>query len=226
MLIRIPAVLSSSQVAECRQLLEAADWIDGGVTAGHLTRAAKHNLQLPEDADLARQLGDFILGVLGQSQEFMAAGLPNKIYPPMFNCYQAGGEFDFHVDNAIRRVAGTPVKVRTDVSMTLFLSSPDEYEGGELVVQDTYGEQKIKCDAGDLILYPATSVHRVTPVTKGRRLAAFFWLQSLVRSDEQRRILYELDKSIQAISATTPETPELVRLTGIYHNLLRQWSET
>ncbi|MCU4677007.1 Fe2+-dependent dioxygenase [Catenovulum sp. 2E275] len=226
MLIKVENFLNKAQVSECKQILESADWIDGAITAGHHAKLAKHNLQLPEDSQTAIQLGDFILSVLAQNQQILAAGLPNKIYPPMFNCYQGGGEFDYHVDNSIRRVAGAAVKIRTDVSMTLFLSEPDEYEGGELIIQDTYGEQKIKFAAGDMVLYPGTSLHKVTPVTKGRRLASFFWLQSLVRSDEQRRILYDLDQSVQALTAENPKHPELVRLSGVYHNLLRQWSET
>lgn len=224
MLVRIPAVLSPSQVQECRALLEAADWQDGKLTAGHQAVQCKHNLQLPPDGELSRQLGDFILARLGDNQAFLAATLPNRIFPPMFNCYQAGGTFGDHVDNAIRRVCG--VKIRTDVSMTLFLSDPDSYDGGELIIQDTYGEQKVKFAAGDMVVYPATSLHRVTPVTRGRRLAAFFWLQSLVRSDEQRRMLYDLDMAIQALTMKDAAEPELVRLTGVYHNLLRQWSET
>ncbi|WP_370293148.1 Fe2+-dependent dioxygenase [Thalassolituus sp.] len=226
MLIRIPEFISKEQVTECRTLLENADWVNGSVTAGPLAAMAKNNLQLPEGSPVARKLGDFILSVIGQSQEVLAAGLPNKIYPPMFNCYQGGGEFNYHVDNTIRRVAGTAVKIRTDISMTLFLSEPEEYEGGELIIQDTYGEQRVKFAAGDMVLYPSTSLHRVTPVTEGRRLASFFWMQSLVRSAEQRRMLYDLDKSIQALTRENPNNPELVRLAGVYHNLLRQWSDT
>ncbi|MCH4294622.1 Fe2+-dependent dioxygenase [Shewanella sp. 3B26] len=224
MLVKIPAVLSPAQVQECRAMLEAANWEDGKLTAGHQAVQCKHNLQLPMDGELAQQLGNFILARLGDNQQFMAATLPNKIFPPMFNCYQGGGSFGDHVDNAIRRVGG--VKIRTDVSMTLFLSEPDSYEGGELVIQDTYGEQKVKFAAGDMVVYPSTSLHRVTPVTKGARLAAFFWLQSLIRSDEQRRLLYDLDLAIQALTHKDGDEPELVRLTGVYHNLLRQWSET
>lgn len=226
MLIKIDNFLTKSEVNECKQLLEQADWVDGAVTAGHHAKLAKRNLQLPEDAKVSMQIGDFILSILGQNQQVLAAALPHKIYPPMFNCYQGGGEFDYHVDNAIRRVSGAAVKIRTDISMTLFLSEPDEYEGGELIIQDTYGEQKVKLAAGDLVLYPGTSLHKVTPVTKGRRLASFFWLQSLIRSDEQRRILYELDQSVQALTAENPKHSELVRLSGVYHNLLRQWAET
>ena len=226
MLVRIENFLTKQEVADAVSLLEKADWVDGAVTAGHLALHAKKNLQLPEDSPTARQLGDFILSLMGQSQHILAAGLPNKIYPPMFNCYQSEGEFGDHIDNTIRRVAGTAVKVRTDISMTVFLSEPEEYEGGELVIQDTYGEQRVKFAAGDMVMYPSTSLHRVTPVTKGRRLASFFWMQSLVRSAEQRRILYDLDMSIQALSAETPNNAEIVSLSGVYHNLLRQWSET
>lgn len=226
MLIKIPQLLSPEQVKECRDLLESADWVDGAVTAGHQAMLAKRNLQLPENAKVARDMGDFILSVLGQNQAVLSAGLPAKIYPPMFNCYQAEGAFNQHIDNAIRKVPGTPVKIRTDISMTLFLSEPDEYEGGELVIEDTFGEQRIKFSAGDMVLYPASSMHRVTPVTQGRRFASFFWMQSMVRSNEQRRILYDLDNSIQALTQKNPENPELVRLLGVYHNLLRQWSET
>lgn len=226
MLVKIENFISKEEVAECQRLLEQAEWVDGAHTAGHIAKSAKHNLQLPENSATARQLGDFILARLAQNQEVLAAALPNKIFPPMFNCYQGGGEFGFHIDNAVRRVTGAAVKIRTDVSMTLFLSEPDEYQGGELIIQDTFGEQKIKFGAGDMVLYPGTSLHRVTPVTQGKRLASFFWLQSLVRSDEQRRILYDLDKSVQALTAENSEHPELNRLSGVYHNLLRQWSET
>ncbi|MBU2978045.1 Fe2+-dependent dioxygenase [Alteromonas sp. C1M14] len=226
MLVRIENFFTKEQVAEAVAMLESAEWVDGSVTAGHQAVKAKRNLQLPENSEVGKQLREFILARLGQSQAVLAAALPNKIYPPMFNCYQGGGEFNYHVDNTIRRVAGTPAKIRTDVSMTLFFSEPEDYDGGELVIQDTYGEQRVKFAAGDMVLYPSTSLHKVTPVTRGRRLASFFWLQSLIRSDEQRRILYDLDKSIQALTIETPDHPELVRLAGVYHNLLRQWSET
>jgi PKHD-type hydroxylase len=226
MLVKIEKLLTKEQVSKSRAILEAADWEDGAVTAGHHAKRAKRNLQLPENSETARSLGDFILSVIAQSQELLAAALPNKIYPPMFNCYQADGEFDYHVDNAIRKVPGAPVKIRTDISMTLFLSEPEEYDGGELVIQDTFGDQNIKFEAGDMVLYPSTSLHRVTPVTRGRRLASFFWMQSLIRSDEQRRMLHELDKSIQSLTLENPEHKEIVRLSGVYHNLLRQWSDT
>ncbi|MBU3023954.1 Fe2+-dependent dioxygenase [Aestuariibacter sp. A3R04] len=226
MLVRIENFLTKQEVSNAVELLEQSDWIDGATTAGHLALHAKKNLQLPENSPSARKLGDFILSLIGQSQQILAAGLPNKIYPPMFNCYQENGEFGSHIDNTIRRVSGTAVKVRTDISMTVFFSEPEEYEGGELIIQDTYGEQRIKFAAGDIVMYPSTSLHRVSPVTKGRRLASFFWMQSLVRSAEQRRILYDLDLSIQTLTAENPHNPEIVRLSGVYHNLLRQWSET
>ncbi|MFT5235635.1 MAG: PKHD-type hydroxylase [Shewanella sp.] len=226
MLVQISNILSKAQVEECCSLLEEANWVDGKSTAGHQAIKAKHNLQLPQDSVLSNELGNFILATLATSQPFMAATLPNKIYPPMFNCYQGGGTFGDHVDNAIRNIPNSPVKIRTDISMTLFLSEPTSYEGGELIIQDTYGEQSVKLAAGDMVIYPSTSLHQVSPVTSGRRLASFFWLQSLVRSDEQRRILFDLDNSIQALTAQNPNQAELVRLTGVYHNLLRQWSET
>lgn len=226
MLVKIPAVLSPDQVQQMRERLLAAEWVEGRVTAGPQSARCKHNLQLPQQSAEARQLGDIILAALAQNSLFMSAALPGKIFPPMFNCYQHGGHFGTHVDNAIRTVPGTPVKIRTDLSLTLFLSDPDEYQGGELVIEDTYGRHSVKLPAGDLVLYPATSLHQVMPVTRGRRLAAFFWLQSMVRSDEQRRVLFELDRSIQALSQQLPESPEWVRLTAVYHNLIRQWADT
>ena len=226
MLIKIPGFINKKQVAECKEIMESASWQDGRVTAGHLAIDAKSNLQLPIESEEATELGDFILSKLSQSQEFLAAALPLKTYPPMFNCYQEGGEYNFHIDNAIRQVPNIPVKIRTDVSMTLFFSEPEEYEGGELIIADTFGEQKVKLAAGDLVLYPSTSLHRVSPVLKGRRLASFIWTQSLVRSDEKRLLLYQLDKSIQSMTQSNPQNPEINRLTGVYHNLLRMWSDT
>lgn len=226
MLIKIPAVLSKEQVAEGRAILEDAEWIDGNVTAGYQSSQEKNNIQLPEDSNAARVVGDMILGALSRELTFMSAALPCKIFPPLFNCYQNGHAFGAHVDNAVRYVKGTPVKIRTDLSMTLFFSEPEEYEGGELVIEDTYGSHKAKLAAGDMILYPSTSLHYVTPVTKGRRMSSFFWLQSMVRSDEQRRILFDMDKSLQRIRQETPDHQELVPLTSVYHNLLRQWITT
>lgn len=226
MLLNIPKVLSAEQVKEARAALAQAEWVDGNITAGYQSSQAKNNLQLPEHSAVGRQLGDIVLGALAANNLFLSAALPAKIFPPLFNCYQGGQAFGVHVDNAIRQVPGTPVKVRTDVSMTLFLSEPDEYDGGELVIEDTYGHQTIKLAAGDMVLYPATSLHRVTPVTRGRRLASFFWLQSLVASDEKRRILFDMDMALQRLRTKVQDSPEIVQLTGVYHNLLRQWSQT
>lgn len=226
MLIEIKNVLSPSQVAEAESMLEAAQWIDGKTTAGHLAQKTKHNLQLDQTCNEAKLLGDFIVTRLRENPTFTSAALPNKIFPPMFNCYQGGGEFGLHIDNAIRYPAESPhLPIRTDLSITVFCSDPNSYEGGELIIEDTFGTQSVKLEAGSALLYPATSLHKVKPVTSGRRLASFFWIQSLIRLDEQRRILYELDKSIQALTAQNNDEPELINLTGVYHNLLRQWSE-
>lgn len=226
MLLKIPDVLSTAQVAHFREVLQAADWVDGNVTAGYQSSQAKNNLQLPEDSSAAQQLGDIILAALAQTPIFMSAALPLKIFPPLFNCYQGGQSFGVHVDNAVRQVPGLPVKVRTDISITLFLSEPDEYEGGELVMEDTYGSHRVKLPAGHMILYPSTSLHRVTPVTRGQRLASFFWLQSMVSSDERRALLFDMDMAIQALRSKVQDSPEIVQLTGVYHNLLRQWVQT
>lgn len=226
MLVRIPAVLSKAEVAHCRSVLEAAEWVDGKVTAGYQSAKSKNNIQLLENSDAANQLGDIILAALANNNLFMSAALPLKIFPPLFNCYQGGHSFGVHVDNAIRQVKGTAVKVRTDLSMTLFFSEPEEYDGGELVIEDTYGTQSVKLAAGDMILYPSTSLHRVTPVTRGRRLASFFWLQSMVASDEKRSLLYDMDMSIQNLSQGNEAHPAIIQLTGVYHNLLRQWAQT
>jgi PKHD-type hydroxylase len=206
--------------------LLTANWTDGSITAGYQSAKAKNNLQLPEESPEARRLGDEILTALGKSSLFFSAALPARIFPPLFNCYQGGRSFGVHVDNAIRQVPGTPVKLRTDISMTLFLSEPDEYEGGELIVEDTYGAHSIKLPAGDMVLYPSTSLHRVTPVTQGRRLASFFWLQSMIASDERRSLLFDLDIAIQKLRAKMDDSPEVVQLTNIYHNLVRQWAQT
>lgn len=226
MLLHIPNVLTKDQVAECQALLLDAQWIDGKTTAGHQALQAKNNLQLAQNSSVGQDIGQFIIAKLKDIPQFMGAALPNKFYPPMFNCYQEAGNFGNHIDNAIRQSPLMEGQVRTDLSMTLFLNEPTSYEGGELVIEDTYGEKRVKLPAGDLILYPSTSMHRVTPVTSGRRLASFFWLQSLIRGDEQRRILYDLDQSIISLTQQNPEQAELIRLTGVYHNLLRQWSET
>ncbi|QBL08173.1 Fe2+-dependent dioxygenase [Rheinheimera sp. D18] len=226
MLLKIPQVLNKAQVAAGKELLLAADWADGNVTAGYQSAQAKHNLQLPESSREAKQLGDMVLQALAVNKLFMSAALPLKIFPPLFNCYQGGQSFGVHVDNAIRQVLGTPVKVRTDLSMTLFFSEPDEYDGGELVIEDTFGAHKVKLAAGDMVLYPSTSLHKVTPVTRGRRLASFFWLQSMVASDEKRSLLFDMDMAIQSLRQQVADSQEIVQLTGVYHNLLRQWAQT
>lgn len=226
MLLKIPQLLSKEQVQQVKHILLEADWTDGSITAGYQSVKAKNNLQLPENSEAAIKLGDMILAALAQNNLFMSAALPLKIFPPLFNCYQGGGNFGVHVDNAIRQVPGTPVKVRTDVSMTLFFSEPEEYEGGELIIEDTYGSQKVKLSAGDMVLYPSASLHRVTPVTKGRRLASFFWLQSMVGSDDKRALLFDMDMAIQSLRGKADDSPEIVQLTGVYHNLIRQWAQT
>jgi len=226
MMITIPDVLSAEQVRQCRQALEGAQWSDGRLTAGHMALSAKQNLQLPGDSPVAIEVGNFILDVIGQHPGFVSAALPLKVMPPMFNCYRGGGTYGNHVDNAIRTIAGSAHRVRTDISCTLFLSDPDEYVGGELTVEDTYGTRGVRLPAGQMVVYPGTSLHRVTPVTEGARFAAVFWVQSFVRSDAQRSILYDLDNAIQSVTQRSPEEPSLVTLTGVYHNLLRQWADT
>jgi PKHD-type hydroxylase len=225
MLLQIPDVLSPDQVAQCRQALEQAEWVDGRVTAGHQSARAKDNMQLPEDHPTARTLGDLILSALQNNSLFMAAALPLKVFPPLFNRYQGGQAFGNHVDNAIRQVNGTPHRVRTDLSATLFFTSPHEYDGGELIVEDTYGVHNVKLPAGHMILYPATSLHNVRPVTRGARIASFFWIQSMVRDDGERTLLFDLDMAIQRMSQEAPDHPSVLQLTGVYHNLLRRWAE-
>ena len=225
MLLQVPDVLTPEQVASCRELLEAADWVDGRITAGHQSARAKDNLQLPEDHEHAKQLGDTIIAALERSSLFMAAALPLKVFPPLFNRYQNGQSFGNHVDNAIRQVTGTPHRVRTDLSATLFFSNPDEYDGGELVVEDTYGVHSLKLPAGHVILYPASSLHHVRPVTSGVRLASFFWIQSMVRDDGERTLLFDLDVAIQRLATDVPEHTSVVELTSLYHNLLRRWAD-
>ncbi|MGH9752941.1 MAG: Fe2+-dependent dioxygenase [Blastocatellia bacterium] len=225
MLLHIPDILTAEQVAHCRQKLEQADWVDGRVTAGHQSARAKDNMQLPEDHPAARELGELILAALQNNLVFMAAALPLKVFPPLFNRYQGGQSFGTHVDNAVRQVTGTPHRVRTDLSATLFLASPDEYDGGELSVEDTYGLHNVKLPAGHLILYPASSLHHVRPVTRGARLASFFWIQSMVRDDGRRTLLFDLDMAIQRVSDEMPDHSSVIQFTGVYHNLLRRWAD-
>lgn len=225
MLLQIPELLTAEQVDACRELLEKADWVDGRITAGHQSARAKDNQQLPEDHKDAKKLQNTILYALENNPLFMSAALPLKVFPPLFNRYQNGQSFGNHVDNAIRQVKDTSHRVRTDLSATLFFSNPEEYDGGELIVEDTYGVHSVKLPAGHVILYPASSLHHVRPVTRGARLASFFWIQSMVRDDGERTILFDLDVAIQRLSSDVPEHPTIVELTSLYHNLLRRWAD-
>lgn len=226
MLIQIPGVLSEPQVAECRRELEQANWADGRHSAGYLSRGVKDNAQLADTDPTARRLGEIILTALEGNQLFTSAALPLKIVPPLFNRYASNQAYGQHIDGAIRPITGTPHRVRTDLSATLFLSAPEDYDGGELCVQDTFGERSIKLPAGDMVLYPGTSVHRVTPVTRGERLASFFWIQSMVRDLNQRTILFQLDNAIQRVAADLPDHQGVVDIAGVYHNLLRCWADS
>lgn len=225
MLITVPNLFSPEQVAEARKILDAAEWVDGKVTAGYQSARAKDNVQIPEGHPAARQVGEMILKALGQNPLFLSAALPLHVFPPLFNRYSGGQSFGTHVDNAIRQVPGTPHRIRTDLSATLFFAAPDEYDGGELCVEDTYGVHAVKLPPGHMVLYPATSLHHVKPVTRGARLCSFFWLQSMIRDDGKRSLLFDLDLSIQRLSRDHPDHPSAVQLTGVYHNLLRQWAE-
>ncbi|MGH8055166.1 MAG: Fe2+-dependent dioxygenase [Stenotrophomonas sp.] len=228
MLLHIPNVLSAEDVAGFRRALDAADWADGRETVGHQGAQVKRNQQLPDASPLKAELGQHVLAALERNPLFFAAALPLRILPPRFNRYTGGGEYGFHVDGSVMSVGHGQQRthIRSDISCTLFLCEPEEYEGGELVISDTYGEHEVKLPAGDLIVYPSSSLHKVQPVTHGARLASFFWVQSLVRDDAHRRLLWEMDMSIQQLTADVPQHPSLVSLTGIYHNLLRQWAET
>jgi PKHD-type hydroxylase len=225
MLLHIDNVLAPELASSYRQALEAADWVDGRVTAGYQSAKAKHNLQLPEDHPLAQELGDRVLAAIQAHPLFMGAALPLKVFPPLFNRYDGGQSFGTHVDNAIRQVTGTPHRIRTDLSATLFLTNPEDYDGGELIIEDTYGTQSVKLPAGHMVLYPATSLHHVRPVTRGSRISSFFWIQSMIRDDAQRTLLFDLDMSIQRLAGEAPDHPTAVQLTGIYHNLVRMWAE-
>jgi PKHD-type hydroxylase len=223
--VNIENLLTPEQVGVFRNILTEAHWEDGAATAGTQSAKAKNNLQLPTESDEARRIGSAIYTALSSNATFLSAAVPARVFPPLFNCYQGGRYFDFHVDNAIRYLHDSSMRVRTDLAMTLFLSEPEEYEGGELIIEDTFGTHSVKLLAGSMILYPASSLHRVAPVTHGRRLASFTWIQSMVRSSEHRRVLFELDQTIQALRARLDECDEALRLTNIYHNLLRQWAE-
>jgi PKHD-type hydroxylase len=225
MLLHIPKVLTARQVAHCRTLLDDAKWVDGRETSGHLAARVKHNRQVDEATPEAREMGNIVVSALERTPLFMAAALPLRVFPPLFNRYEPGMAFGAHVDNAIRELTSSPLRVRTDLSATLFLSAPEEYDGGELVVDDTYGAHSVKLPAGDMILYPATSLHRVVPVTRGARLASIFWVQSMVRDDGERSLLFDLDMAISQVSEATPDSSGVVALTSCYHNLLRRWAD-
>ena len=226
MMIAIPELLGPDELARCRALMAQAEWIDGNATSGHQSALAKRNRQIGEDSAEAKELGAIVLDALGRKPLFIAAALPLKVFPPLFNRYETGDGFETHVDNAIRLKRGTDFRIRSDLSATLFLCEPDEYDGGELVVEDHLGTHSVKLPAGDLILYPASSLHRVTPITRGARVASFFWIQSMVRDDAARRTLFDLDMAIQTIAADRgQDDPAIIRLTGVYHNLLRRWAD-
>jgi PKHD-type hydroxylase len=226
MMIQIPEVLTRAQVAEVRRLIDAAEWVDGNVTSGAQAALAKRNRQLPEDGAAAKRAGDIVLDALGRNALFMSAALPAKVWPPLFNRYGAGEQFGLHVDNAVRVKRGGVERLRSDLSATLFLSEPESYEGGELTVEDTYGAHAVKLAAGDVILYPASSLHHVTPVTSGERIASFFWIQSMIRDDARRRVLFDMDVAVQRLVAELGQGHgSVVALTGTYHNLLRMWVE-
>ena len=230
MLVRIPKLLSPEDVAHCRDALVRAEWVDGKVTAGAQSAGEKRNLQIPENSSTARALGDLVLSRLGKNELFTSASLAMRVFPPLFNRYDGGMDFGTHIDNAIRFVAasvgsGAPIRVRTDMSATVFLTDPADYEGGELVILDTFGEHRVKLPAGDMILYSATSRHHVTPVTRGSRWSSFFWIQSMVRDEPARSTLFDLDTVIQALRKKVGDSDEVVSLTGLYHNLLRRWAD-
>ena len=226
MLLHVPNVLNADELAQLRQLMSKADWTDGKVTAGTQSAKVKRNIQLPEttaDAEAARLI---VLKALNRNALFFSAALPKKIYPPLFNQYRDGMDFGAHIDNAVRTHAISGVHVRTDISCTLFIADPESYEGGELVVEDTYGHQIVKLPAGDMVLYPGTSLHHVRPVTKGARLASFFWVQSMIRDDAQRTLLFDMDAAIVTLRQQVGDNAAVIRLTGNYHNLVRMWADT
>jgi len=224
MLLRIPGVFTKDEVAELRAVLDAGPWADGNATSGHQSARAKQNLQLPEDSPQAKQVQALIVQALNANPMFMSAALPHTIFPPLFNRYEGGGNFGTHVDNAIRQRGN--VRIRSDLSATLFLSEPEDYDGGELIIEEMYGEQSVKLAAGDMVLYPSKSLHRVTPVTRGARVSSFFWLQSLIREDADRESLFRMDVAIQRLNIERGPTDQaVIELTGVYHNLLRRWAE-
>ena len=227
MLLAIPDLLTKSEVAEFRKWMEQAEWVDGNVTSGHQSALAKNNMQLPQDSPVARKIGEFIQGVLAAHPLFISAALPAKVFPPLFNRYSEGQAFGTHVDNSIRQLKGTNFRIRSDLSATLFLTEPEDYDGGELTIEDTFGVQRVKLPAGHMVLYPSSSLHHVTPVTRGARVSSFFWLESMVRDDSQRTLLFQLDRTIQKLVMDKGnDNAEVISLTGIYHNLLRMWADS
>ncbi|NML09562.1 Fe2+-dependent dioxygenase [Sphingobium sp. AR-3-1] len=226
MLIAIPDLIDAAGVAAIRSVIDAADWVDGNITSGHQSALAKHNLQLPEDCAAAQEAQQIVFDAVGQNPLFIAAALPQRIFPPLFNSYAGGQAFGTHVDNAIRIRKGTTFRVRSDLSITVFLEDPDAYDGGELTIETQFGVQQVKLPAGHAVLYPSSSLHRVEPVTRGRRVASFFWIQSMVRDDGARQTLFDLDSSIQQLAQTLGhDNAQVIRLTGVYHNLLRRWAD-
>jgi PKHD-type hydroxylase len=225
MIVQVPNVLNAQQIAHCREVMNRANWIDGRVTAGHQSGEVKDNRQLPENSPEARELGEMIVTALERSPLFITATLPLRVFPPLFNRYEGGESFGTHLDNSIRQIPGTPLRVRTDISATLFLSAPEEYDGGELVIDDVYGAHAVKLPAGNMVVYPASSLHHVNPVRRGVRLASFFWVQSMVRDDGSRTLLFDLDMAINKVHQALPDNGAVVELTNCYHNLLRRFAE-
>jgi PKHD-type hydroxylase len=225
MIVQVPNVLNSDQLARCREVMDRASWIDGRVTAGYQSAVVKDNRQLSENSPEARELGEMIVAALERSPLFITATLPLRVFPPLFNRYEGGEKFGAHLDNSIRQIPGTPYRIRTDISATLFLSAPEDYDGGELVIDDIYGAHTVKLPAGDMVVYPASSLHHVNPVTRGIRLASFFWVQSMVRDDGTRTLLFDLDMAINKVNQALPHHSAVVELTNCYHNLLRRFAE-
>ena len=225
MIVQVPNVLNPEQIARCRESMNRATWIDGRVTAGHQSAVVKDNRQLPENSPEARELGDLVVAALERKPLFITAALPLRVFPPLFNRYEGGESFGAHLDNSIRQIPGTPYHIRTDISATLFLSAPEDYDGGELVIEDVYGAHAVKLNAGDMVVYPASSLHHVNPVTRGVRLASFFWVQSMVRDEAARTLLFDLDMAINKVNQALPNHGAVVELTNCYHNLLRRFAE-
>jgi PKHD-type hydroxylase len=225
MIVQVPNVLTTEQIARCREVMHRASWVDGRATAGYQLAVVKENRQLSENSPEARELGDMIVAALERSPLFITAALPLRVFPPLFNRYEGGEKFGAHLDNSIRQIPGTPYRIRTDISATLFLSAPEEYDGGELVIDDVYGAHAVKLPAGDMVVYPASTLHHVNPVTRGVRLASFFWIQSMIRDDGQRTLLFDLDMAINKVNQAIPNHAGVVELTNCYHNLLRRFAE-